>query len=349
MVDTWLQLEFIEEIGQEGRNSKVYRAYDPQLDTYLVAKEIKKSEFSSTDQYFNEAQMLYSVQHPNIVNVRYASQDQNNIYLTMDYYQNGSLSKIMENKYLTVREIVKYGLEFLSGIHFMHTINLVHFDIKPNNILINNSNKAIVTDFGLSKYLNEYGFALPDKQYMLHVPPERFEFNAMSKFSDVYQAGLTLYRMCNGDKFFKNQLSKLEIESSNDLAESISKGKFPKKQSFLPHIPNRLQKIIKKALETDVKKRYQEILDLMNELSVIDENLDWRYNEFNNTHSIWELKEATHAFTIELKQNDLGKWDTKGYRTNLITGSRNRVTKWCHDGYNSKEEAFEKMRNYFKK
>lgn len=347
MVDTWLRLRLDKEIGQEGKNSNVYIAHDPQLDAYLVAKKIKKNEFSNSDQYFTEAQMLYSVDHPNIMNVRYASQDQDNVYITMDYYKNGSLSKIMEKKYLTVREIVKYGLDFLSGIHFMHTKDLVHFDIKPNNILINDSNKAVVTDFGLAKYLNEHGLALPEKQYMLHVPPERYEFGAMSKFSDVYQAGLTLYRMCNGDNFFKNQLHELGIKDSNDLADSIHKGKFPKKQNYLPHIPKRLQKLIKTALETDVKKRYQEILEVINALSVIDENLDWRYNEITNMHSIWEMENNTHTFTIELKQNAQGKWDTVGYRTNIETRRQNRVTKWCYNGYNDKEEAFEKMRDYF--
>lgn len=347
MIDTWLQLHFEQEIGQEGRNSNVYIAHDPQLNAHLVAKQIKKNEFSNPQQYFTEAQMLYSVEHPNIMNVRYSSQDQENVYITMDYYKNGSLSKLMESRYLTVREIVKFGLEFLSGIHFMHTKNLVHFDIKPNNILINDSNQAVVTDFGLAKYLNEYGFELPEKLYPLHVPPERFEFGAMSKFSDVYQAGLTLYRMCNGDDFFKNQLSELGIKTSNDLFDSIHNEKFPKKHSYLPHIPKKMQKLINIALETNVEKRYQDVLELINALSEIDKNLDWRYNEFNDSHLKWEMENDTHLYHIELNQTQEGKWDTVGYRTNIESGSRNRVTKWCHNGYNNKEEAFKQMQKYF--
>lgn len=347
MIDTWLQLRLEQEIGQEGRNSNVYIAYDPQLNAYLVAKKIKKDEFANPQQYFTEAQMLYFAEHPNIMNVRYSSQDQENVYITMDYYKNGSLSSLMERKYLSVREIVKYGLEFLSGIHFMHTKDLVHFDIKPNNILINDSNQAVVTDFGLAKYLNEYGLAQSEKLYDLHIPPEVFEFGSMSKFSDVYQAGLTLYRMCNGDSFFKNQLSELGIKSSNDLVDSIHNGKFPKRNSYLPHIPIKVRNLINIALATNIEKRYQDVLELINALSEIDKNLDWRYNEYNGTHSIWKMENDTHVFTIELKQTQDDKWDTVGFRTNLENGSKNRMTKWCHNGYNNKEEAFKKMQKYF--
>lgn len=347
MIDTWLSLKLKKEIGQEGRNSKVYIAHDPQLNASLVAKKIEKLEFSNPDKFFSEAQMLYAAEHPNIMNIRYASQDKDYVYITMDFYKNGSLSKLMEKKYLTVREIVKYGLEFLSGIHYMHTKNLVHFDIKPNNILISDSGKAVVTDFGLAKYLNEDGFAIPEKIYPLHMPPERFEFGIFSKFSDVYQAGLTLYRMCNGDNFFKSQLQELGIESREDLAEAIHKGKFPKKHSYLPHIPTKLQRLIKKSLEIDVTKRYNDILDLINALCVIDEKLDWRYNEYTNAHSEWVLENDTHIYRIILKQNDNGLWDTEGIRTKKENNKSNRVSKWCHNGYNTKVEAYNKMRDYF--
>lgn len=65
--------------------------------------------------------MLYATEHPNIMGVKYATQDEHYIYISMDFYKNGSLNSLLQKRFLTVREIIKYSLEFLSGLHFMHT------------------------------------------------------------------------------------------------------------------------------------------------------------------------------------------------------------------------------------
>lgn len=339
MVDTLLKLQIKEDIGQEGRNSKVNVAYDPQLDAQLVVKKIKKSEFTQPEEFFKEAQMLYATTHPNIMGVRYATQDKNNIYISMDYFKNGSLNSIMNKRYLTVKEIVRFSLEFLSGLHFMHTKNLVHFDIKPTNILISDANKAVVTDFGLAKYLNENGFANPDKSYPLHIPPETFEFDKSSFFSDIYQAGLTIYRMCNGNEFFHEQYRKLNITKRTELAEVIIKNKFPKRDSFLPHIPNKFEQIIKKAINPDVRERYESILDMMNDISTVDCKYDWLYNQDTTTHSSWTRESDSHKFILELKNRD-EEWCTEGKKIRKTDQRTNKITKLCSDGYNSKEDAF---------
>ncbi|UOQ47753.1 serine/threonine protein kinase [Gracilibacillus caseinilyticus] len=343
LVDTLLSLEFKEDIGDEGRNSDVHIAYDPQLNADLVVKIIDKSDFNNEDDFFKEAQMLYATQHPNIMEVKYASQDEKNIYLAMQYFKNGSLNSLMNERYLTVKEIIKYSLEFLSGIHFMHTKKLIHFDIKPTNILISNSNKAVVTDFGLSKYLNDSGFATPDKLYPLHIPPEAFVFGKQSFFTDVYQAGLTIYRMCNGDDFFKDQLNKLNINTNGELGEAIKKGKFPKRDSFLPHIPDKFQRIIKKALIPDVKSRYETVLDMINDISGVEEEANWVYTEDTNKSSQWTKENDTHIFKLNLFKES-NNWVTFGEKIRKSDGNSRKVTKWCNNEYTSKEEAYKHLK-----
>ncbi|WP_062515683.1 serine/threonine-protein kinase [Halobacillus sp. KGW1] len=343
MVNTLLRVSLEEDIGQEGRNSNVHIAFDPQLDARLVIKKIPKSDFTQAEDFFNEAKMLYATTHPNIMGVRYATQDKENIYISMDYYKNGSLNSLMSKKHLTVKEIVRYSLEFLSGLHFMHTKNLVHFDIKPTNILLNDANRAVVTDFGLAKYLNENGFANPDKSYPLHIPPETFKFNKSSTFSDVYQAGLTIYRMCNGNEFFHDQYRKLNITNSDELAEAIIKNKFPKRNSFLPHIPNKFQQIIKKAINPNVEERYESVLEMMNDLSTVDCKFDWRYNQHTNTHSSWTRENETHIFVLELKKDD-DEWFTEGRRIRKSDNKTNKMNKCFTNGYNTKDEAFKSVK-----
>jgi eukaryotic-like serine/threonine-protein kinase len=343
LVNSLVQLEFLNEIGgQEGRNSKVYLAYDKQLDSQVVVKSIDKTEFSKVEEYFAESQMLHAVSHPNIMGVKYASQDTDNVYIVLDYYKYGSLNNVINQRFLTTKEIIKYSLEFLSGIHYMHSKKLVHFDIKPTNILINDAGKAVVTDFGLAKYLNENGFAWPNKQYPFHILPESFRLGKFSVFSDIYQAGLTMYRLCNGNAHFKEQLTELNITTSTELHEAIKNDLFPKKDNFLPHIPIKLRVIIQKALAIDVEDRYESVLDMMNDISLLEENLHWVYNEDTNEHSYWIRNEGTHESRLDLiKVNN--EWITEGYRKNLSNNNSQRVTKWNTSGYNSKELALKSI------
>ena len=92
-----LDFDEIKEIGQEGRNSKVFLAHDNQLDGEIVVKEIKKNPSTSPDEYSKEARLLYAHNHNNIVKVNYACEDDDNIYVAMPFYKNGSLKKRISN------------------------------------------------------------------------------------------------------------------------------------------------------------------------------------------------------------------------------------------------------------
>lgn len=339
LFDTTLKLHYKEEIGAEGRNSTVNIAYDPQLNAELVVKRIDKKEFGNEANYFVEAQMLYANKHPNIMEIKYATQDDDYIYLAMDFYKKGSLNHLINTRFLSPKEIIKYSLEFLSGIHYMHSKNLIHFDIKPTNILISNANKAVVTDFGLAKYLNKHGFAQSDKFYSLHMPPERFRVDKFSTYTDIYQAGLTIYRMCNGNKFFMSQLQELNIRSSDDLAQEIIKNRFPKKDCFLPHIPEKFQKIIKKALHPDITKRYASVLEMMNEISNIVIKNDWVYNDCDDSmSSTWKSTEGNYELVLELNEEN-NRWFTKGHKININNGTSRNISKWNTSNHLTKEDA----------
>ena len=131
----------IKEIGQDGKNSQVYVVHDEHLDTELVIKEVKKELGFSKKDYFEEARTLYSSSHPNVVQVSYACEDEKKIYVATPYYRNGSLKDKMREGYLTSREIIRYSTQILNGLHNVHSKNLIHFDIKPDNILISDRNE----------------------------------------------------------------------------------------------------------------------------------------------------------------------------------------------------------------
>lgn len=257
--NTSLHFKILKDISNEGKNSTIHLAHDFQLDTEIVVKKIKKIDFTEPKTFFDEAKKLYSSNHPNIAPIQYSCQDEDHVYITMPLFSKGSLNKIIEIKPLKPSQVLKYSIDFLSGLHHIHTKKLVHCDIKPTNILVSDSDDAILTDFGLAKYLTENNTATIEFFYNLHRAPETLESNIVSQHSDIYQAGLTIYRLCNGNKLFKQQLNKLVINgkfSSELYHDWIKKEKFPDRTSYLDHVPQRIRNYVRKALALDPANRY---------------------------------------------------------------------------------------------
>src|SRR2546426_5835547 len=101
---TSLQFDLGSEIGRgQGLNSQVFLAQDRQLATQLAVKRILKSKLPPT--YFNEARHLYYARHRHVVEIKYACQDDQHVYLAMPFYRGGTLQRLLEARYLTSREI----------------------------------------------------------------------------------------------------------------------------------------------------------------------------------------------------------------------------------------------------
>ncbi|WP_321380962.1 serine/threonine-protein kinase [Trichococcus shcherbakoviae] len=323
MTDTISFIKFtkIRDIGnQEGKNSNVFLAIDDQLGDELVIKQMEKEKFNS-DEYFSESKMIYASKHPNIVDIQYASQDTENIYLAMPHYDKGSLNNLATGRLLTVREIVMYSLDLLSAVSYIHSKGLLHLDIKPTNILIDVSGKAVLTDFGLSRYMDENGIADQPTSYSLHREPECYLQIGRTNQSDIYQIGLTIYRLCNGVEVLNQQLISMEIGTMDKLAESIKNGEFPDRTFFLPHVPKKLQKVILKALEVDPKKRYDNTISMMNDLSVIDDNLDWIYTGVAGNP--YTKSNNSYQYDVFVTLNN----DIECYKTNLISNKKTKISK----------------------
>ncbi|PUZ27349.1 Serine/threonine protein kinase [Chitinophaga costaii] len=304
---TNLSFEPIKDIGQHGRNSEVCLAKDVQLDCEIVVKKISKTKIVSKDEFFSEARKLNDSEHPNVVPLKFASEDANYIYIGMPYYPDGSLKDLIESRYLTIREVIRYGIQFLSGLNNIHSKKLVHFDIKPDNILLNAANEAMVSDFGLAMATNVWGMAGQDRFYSKHRAPEAIKTNFHSMLYDIYSAGLTLYRLCNGNVQFDNQFN--SFQTRDELHHAIVNGQFPDRGNFLPHVPKKMRSIIVKALSINPSDRQQTVLQLMNELSLITESIDWEYssrqdewtwvNRRNAKNTCICLKKLANLYSIE--------------------------------------------------
>ncbi|WP_175701377.1 serine/threonine-protein kinase [Burkholderia ambifaria] len=297
--DTQAQLRFKlgDEIGSEGKNSAVFRAHDLQLDAELAIKRITKSSIKDAADYYREASILYLGDHANVVPIHYACEDVDHIYLAMPYYSKGSLNRLLDERFLTIREVIRYGIQFLSGLHNIHSKKLIHFDIKPDNIMLSSRNEALLSDFGLAQRMNANGTAEPPLSYWKNIPPEVLVGSEHTVGYDIYQVGLTLYRMCCGNDTFYEQLK--QFKSFADFGAAVQKGIFPDRSTFPAHVPSALRTLVKKCLSVDVDARYGAIIEVSNALGGIEGNeLDWQYEVYPDGSREWTKAADGRKFTL---------------------------------------------------
>ncbi len=330
-----LTFDIIKEIGQDGRNSRTFVTRDHQLNAEIVTKQIRKNTLNSPDEFFAESQALYSSTHPHVVQIHYACFDADHIYVAMPYYRNGSVKDLITGKHMTVREIVTLGSQILAGLHNIHSKNLVHFDVKPDNILLSPRLEALVSDFGQAKQMSYSGIAVQDRHYHPMIAPEGLETDHLDRRFDIYQVGLTLYRMCNGNEHFYEQMAKYGAGAAFDRDSfrfDVRNGRFPDRKSFAAHVPSTLRNVIKKCLETKREDRYQSALDVANAMAGIDgQCLDWRLATHPD-RKVWT--KASSEAKYELTVNADG---TSTCYKSVNGGKARRVGDACRDNVSDRD------------
>lgn len=317
VTDAIVSFKKIKDIGAEGKNSDVFLAKDIHLDSEIVVKQITRQNLS-LDKLFAESRILHNVAHTNISPVQYACRDDNFVYITMPYYKKGSLKTVISNETLTLRKIIKYSIDILSGLMHIHSNGLIHFDIKSDNILIADNDTALVADFGISAYLDpKNGLAEIKHFYPNTMPPELIltDDGLFDRRFDLYHFGLILYQMCNGLNEYYRQKDSFGTKTA--FLKAIVNGEFPNRNVFPLHIPKEVISLVQEILNTDVGKRPKDALEIINKFSkVSDEYLDWTYIKHQNGDEEWskifdskvvKLVKISGVFTASKTMNDSGK------------------------------------------
>lgn len=299
------------EIGKgEGRNSKVYLANEPQLGGQIAVKEIEKAQFGNVpEDFFTEAQTMFHATHANVVPVQYACATDTTVSLAMPYYPNGSLGKRIADRPLQLSEVLRVAQGVLAGRARIHLAGFVHFDLKPSNVLFSDTNVPMVADFGQSRTMSAEGVATVTKLYYSAMPPELVQSNAGTIHADIYQAGVLLYRALNGDQFFRSQIP----ADGDALRAKIEKGKFPDRQRFMPHVPRRLQTIVRKAMRVKPGERFDAATEMADKLAKVSLALDWCTEPLTDGGFRWVARRLGYADLIVELMCRSGKWDVRTF------------------------------------
>ena len=188
-----------------GGMSTVYLAEDETLDRPVAVKVLHREISDEPDQlerFRLEARSAAKLSHPNLVTVIDAGEDGGTPYIVFEYVDGETLKQLIQSEGpLAVDEAVAYAIEIGRGLQAAHTRRLVHRDIKPQNVLIDSSGRAKVTDFGIARSLEQSGMTATGRVLGTtdYVSPEQAMGDEVDERSDVYSLGIVLYEMLTGE------------------------------------------------------------------------------------------------------------------------------------------------------
>jgi len=166
--------------------------------------------------------------------------------------------------------------------------------------------------------------------------------NVATSLSDIYQTGLLLYRAANGEAFWLSQVMK----GTTQLQERVRRGRFPERNRFLPHVPERLRRVIRKALMVDPRRRYQSAVEFATALGTVAPTLDWQYSEPAGNVATWRAeRDGQPALTVE-KSLVGGRWNVAVFTEGAKRRAKEKATTWANGLNDDQVEAH--LRGLFK-
>ena len=244
------------ELGR-GSFGSVFLAMHKKTKVNYAIKSIDKRNKNNEDgkPYFRrEIEIMYKLNHPNIVRLFGNFEDENYCYFIMEYMPQGNLFNLIKtnkNNGIDKKVVAKIMRDLINAIHYLHSMNppIIHRDIKPENILLTNDNQIKLTDFGWANYIN---FENEQRSTFcgtpLYLAPEMIEKNGHGKEVDIWCLGVLLFELLAGVPPFSGK-TKVDL-IKNILKIHILWPKFPKKE-----IDNDAKDLIYKILKIDPKQR----------------------------------------------------------------------------------------------
>ena len=265
--------EIINKIGAGGM-SDVYKAKDHVLGRFVAIK-VLKLEFSEdinfVTKFHTEAQSAAGLEHPNIVNIYDVGSEDGIHYIVMEYIEGITLKTYIEKKgHLSFKEAISIAIQVGRGIEAAHNKNIVHRDIKPQNIMISTEGKVKVTDFGIARAASSNTIHSDVMGSVHYSSPEQARNGFIDGKSDIYSLGIVMYEMVTGRVPFDGDTT-VAIAIQHLQEEMVSPS------AYAPDLPISLEKIILKCTQKSPSRRYQTMGDLISDLkrALVNPNEDF--------------------------------------------------------------------------
>jgi tRNA A-37 threonylcarbamoyl transferase component Bud32 len=249
-----------------GGMSTVYLARDETLDRSVAVKVMHREMSEQKDQlerFRQEARAVAKLSHPNVVSVIDAGEDGGHPYIVFEYVEGETLKqRIARVGALDVQEAIAYAIEVGRGLSVAHARNMVHRDIKPQNVLIDGEGRAKLTDFGISRQLEQDGMTATGRVLGTtdYVSPEQAMGHPVDPRSDLYSLGVVLYEMLIGEVPF-------QADSQVGVAMKHVNEDLPDVQRRRPDLSAAVALVVERSAAKDPGERYQQVGEMIDDLS----------------------------------------------------------------------------------
>lgn len=254
--------EILSKVGAGGM-SDVYKAKDHILSRFVAIKVLKQ-EFSEDSSFVTkfraEAQSAAGLEHPNIVNIYDVGSENGLYYIVMEYVEGITLKTYIEKKgQLSFKESASIAIQVARGIEAAHNKNIIHRDIKPQNIIISTDGKVKVTDFGIAKATSSNTISSDVMGSVHYASPEQARNGFVDGRSDIYSLGIVMFEMVTGRVPFDGDTT--VAVALQHLQEEIAKPSI-----YAPDLPISFEKIILKCTQKTPDRRYQTMEELLTDI-----------------------------------------------------------------------------------
>lgn len=255
--------EIIELIGSGGM-ANVYKALCHRLNRYDAVKIMRDETAANTElrrRFCAESQAVAMLSHPNIVSVYDVSHSDDVEYIVMELIEGITLKQYLQKKsVLEPAEVLDFTIQIAKALEHAHSKGIIHRDIKPQNIMLLKDGMIKVADFGIASLESDIeennGEAVGSVHY---IAPEQARGQAPDARSDIYSLGIVMYEMLTG-KLPYIGASDVEVAVKHMNTDPVSP------RELVPDIPEELERICLKAMNSDMDKRYQTASELLADL-----------------------------------------------------------------------------------
>jgi serine/threonine-protein kinase len=261
----------LNKIGSGGM-ADVYCAEDSHLGRRIALKLLHRrfaQDGEFVERFRREASSAAGLQHPNVVGVYDRGQFDDTYYIAMEYCDGRSLKDVIRAEApLDVRRAIAITRQMLLAARFAHRRNVIHRDLKPHNVILDDEDGVKVTDFGIARAgasdITQAGAIMGTAQYF---SPEQAQGRPVTEASDVYSIGVVLFELLTGKAPF-------EGESAVAIALMHVNQPAPSPRDLVPTIPSELNAVVLKALAKDVAERYPDAESFLRDLDAVDARLE---------------------------------------------------------------------------